>query len=156
LSNDTFSPGIGNLAGKALLALAKAEIRAMRWVWARYRRQVISSRIPHYEGADVTGLEGMYDVLVDFAGAPFHKTASFYNENLASWARDTLALQISTGIFRNSGLLRQSLSQSPVYVQLELIYGLAKEGCKSCTKLKAPRLCIHTTTLDRCSSCSTT
>lgn len=68
-SGDSFSPGIGNLSGKALLALGKAEIKAVRWVWARYRRRVIDivlNKSGHRKVA-VTGFDTLYDDLIDFS-----------------------------------------------------------------------------------------
>jgi hypothetical protein len=56
------------LSGKAIYAVGKLEISGVRWIWAKYRRAVISSKFPHLPDAAVKGLDDMYDDLLDFGG----------------------------------------------------------------------------------------
>lgn len=54
------------LSGKAILAIGKAQIAAIKWLWVRYRRRVIESRFPYEDQDEIKGLDEMCDDLVDF------------------------------------------------------------------------------------------
>jgi hypothetical protein len=67
-SNESFMvPGLGMLSGKAILAIGKAEIRALGWAWAMYRRTVINGKFPHQNNHSIAKIGEMYDDLLYFA-----------------------------------------------------------------------------------------
>jgi hypothetical protein len=67
-SDGSFTPGVGMISGKGVLAIGKAELAGIRWIWAKYRRRVISARFPPEAGARTSEQMAMYDDLMYFCG----------------------------------------------------------------------------------------
>lgn len=66
-STTSFVPDLGMQAGKAILAVGKAEISIVKKMWTIYRRRAISSKFPHSDNANIKDLDEMYDDLIEFA-----------------------------------------------------------------------------------------
>jgi hypothetical protein len=68
-SGYTFSHNIGMLSGKVILAIGKAQVSAMNWVWVRYRRNFINRKFSIYSRLEdkMTCLGSIYDDLIDFS-----------------------------------------------------------------------------------------
>lgn len=64
---DVFNPGLGASSGKAILAIGRAELKAVNWVWIKTRKFKIGSKFPHSDDDHIDGLDDMYDDLLDFA-----------------------------------------------------------------------------------------
>lgn len=125
-SYSSFTPGIGMLSGKAILAVGKAELRAMGWVWAMYRRAIINSRFPHPDVHSITKIDDMYEDLLQFAFGYFHTWHKYLYEDLREhmysehtygakmrhWAHRLLLCQIESRCWAD---LRHALERLPDY-----------------------------------------
>lgn len=66
--DDNILSGVGLSVGKLMFAIGKVELRAVEWLWIRYRqiviRRLLSRRIRHF----TRGTERMLDDLIAFSG----------------------------------------------------------------------------------------
>lgn len=119
------------LSGKALLSLGRAQIGAIRWLWARYRRGVIDARV-----ATQALTDDMYDDLIDFSRYAYpvateetpvyhlnYTRDRIYSPNITSWARATLTILIAAGD-KHADELKDAYIRAPVIVRLESIDGV--------------------------------
>lgn len=64
--SDNMLSGIGLLVGKAIFAFGKTELRAVQWLWARYRRVIIQRALSREIRHLKRGTDRMFDDLVAF------------------------------------------------------------------------------------------
>jgi hypothetical protein len=60
-------PGLGELSGRAILALGKVTLRGAEYVIIRRRLEVISVKFPHLNVDRIPGIEQMYDDVLELS-----------------------------------------------------------------------------------------
>lgn len=65
-------PGLGEISGRAILALGKVTLRGAEYVIIRRRLDAISAKFPHANGDRIPGIEQMYDDILELSRFVHH------------------------------------------------------------------------------------
>jgi hypothetical protein len=66
-STSSTVPGLGELSGRAILALGKVTLRGAEYVIIRGRLEFISAKLPHLNVDQIPGIEQMYDDVLELS-----------------------------------------------------------------------------------------
>jgi hypothetical protein len=66
-STSSTVPGLGELSGKAILALGRVTLRGAEYVIIRRRLEAISAKFPHLNVDQTPGIEQMYDDVLELS-----------------------------------------------------------------------------------------
>lgn len=60
-------PGLGEISGRAILALGKVALRGAEYIIIRRRLDTISAKFPHHNADRIPGIEQMYDDILELS-----------------------------------------------------------------------------------------